>query len=116
MASMPATVLHPSGDYFCGQSLNNMIDVYSLKHFKVKKNRKKSFRGHDNAGYACAMSFSPNGRYLASGDGRGRAFVWDWKTAKIVRKWRAHENDEVCMSAAWHPLEPSKLATCGYDG
>lgn len=49
-----------------------------------------------------------------SGDADGKCFIWDWKTTKLFKKWKAH--DGVCISALWHPHEASKLATAGWDG
>lgn len=77
--------------------------------------KKKIFKGHNNAGYACQIGFSPNGKYMMSGDGSGSLFVWDYKSSKIYRKFQAHEGG-ACMGAQWHPLEPSWVITCGYDG
>lgn len=48
-------------------------------------NRKKNFKGHVSAGYACGVTFSADGQFLASGDAEGRVFFWDWKTAKSYR-------------------------------
>lgn len=33
---------------------------------------------------------------------------------RIIKKLRAH--DKVCIGCAWHPVEPSRIATCGWDG
>ncbi len=52
--------------------------------------------------------------YLISGDADGKCFVWDWKTSKLLTKWKAH--DKVCISVLWHPHETSKVATAGWDG
>lgn len=49
-----------------------------------------------------------------SGDGDGKAYIWDWKTTKLYKKWQAHEG--VCIAALWHPHEASKLVTAGWDG
>lgn len=113
MHSIPSIAVHPNGKWFCGQSLDNQIVTYSaLDRFRI--NRKKVFKGHINAGYACQVNFSTDGRYVISGDGDGKCFFWDWKTTKIFRSFKAHEG--VCIGAEWHPLESSKVATCGWDG
>jgi len=77
-------------------------------------NKKKVFEGHTSTGYAIGMSFSDDGKFLCSGDSEGRAFFWDFKTGKNYRALEAH--DGVCMDTAWHPVESSKVATCGWDG
>ena len=70
-----------------------------------------------------------------SGDGQGKLHFWDWKTTKSFRKFnviphvaclnlvhlflmiaqQAHDNGP-CIGAIWHPIEPSWVATCGWDG
>lgn len=49
-----------------------------------------------------------------SGDADGKCYIWDWKTTKLYKKWKAHDN--VCINVLWHPHEPSKLVTAGWDG
>ena len=66
------------------------------------------------AGYACQVNFSPDGRFVMSGDGEGRCWFWDWKSCKVFRTLNCHEG--VCIGCEWHPLEQSKVATCGWDG
>lgn len=34
---------------------------------KFKQNRKKTFKGHNTAGYACQVNWSPDGKYVMSG-------------------------------------------------
>lgn len=114
MHSVPAVTHHPTEDYFVGQSLDNTIVVYSCGE-KVRQMKKKTFTGHNNSGYACQMEFSPNGQFLISGDGLGKLIVWEWKTGKIHRKFQAHEGGP-CIGAVWSPLQPSVVATCGWDG
>ena len=72
---------------FTGQSLDNTIVVYTCGE-KVKQLKKKIFTGHNNSGYACQIGFSPNGKFLVSGDGLGKLHVWDWKTTKPYRKFQ----------------------------
>ncbi|KAL0275354.1 UNVERIFIED_CONTAM: hypothetical protein PYX00_003223 [Menopon gallinae] len=113
MHSMPSVTLSPNQKWLACQSMDNKIVIFSaLNRFKM--NRKKTFTGHMVAGYACSLDFSPDMSYLTSGDADGKCYVWDWKTTKLFKKWKAH--DKVCVAALWHPHEPSKLATAGWDG
>ncbi|KAJ8922907.1 hypothetical protein NQ315_001449 [Exocentrus adspersus] len=113
MHSMPAVTLAPNGKWLACQSMDNKIIIFSAMN-RYKMNRKKIFAGHMVAGYACSLDFSPDMSYLVSGDADGKCYIWDWKTTKLFKKWKAHDN--VCISALWHPHEPSKLITAGWDG
>ncbi|ORX47137.1 WD40 repeat-like protein [Hesseltinella vesiculosa] len=113
MHSMPAVSLHPNRKWIACQSLDNQILIYGAQG-RFKANTKKSFRGHMVAGYACKPGFSADGRFLSSGDASGNVFVWDWKTSKILKKFKAH--NKVVMNTEWHPHETSKMATCSWDG
>lgn len=114
MHAIPVMVLHPSKQYIAGQSLDNNIVVLETAE-KFKMLQKKKFSGHIVSGYACEMSFSPDGQFMASGDGNGALFVWDWKRHKILQKFRAHTSGPA-ICCQWHPLEPSTLVSCGWDG
>ena len=111
MMSMPSVALHPGKKWFCCQSLDNTIVTYGARD-RFMKNNKKIFRGHNNAGYACQVSFSHDGKYVLSGDGEGRAYIWDFKTGRYVKNLKAH--DGVCLGATWHPINTSTIATCGW--
>ncbi|XP_034829962.1 pre-mRNA-processing factor 17 [Maniola hyperantus] len=113
MHSLPAVTAAPNGKWLACQSMDNKVVVFSaLNRFKL--NRKKTFAGHMVAGYACAVDFSPDMSYLVSGDADGKCYIWDWKTTKLYKKWKAH--DGVCITSLWHPHEPSRLLTAGWDG
>lgn len=115
MHAIPATTMHPNNKYFAGQSMDNKIVIYDSKgNFKL--NRKKTFTGHMNAGYACGLHFSPDGQFLASGDAEGRLWFWNWKTCKNYRTLKVHDEKQPTIDVAWHPIEPSKVATCSWDG
>ncbi|KJH45743.1 WD domain, G-beta repeat protein [Dictyocaulus viviparus] len=96
-----------------GQSMDNRIVLFQLIDEKLRFAKKKAFRGHNSAGYACVTDFSPDMSYLISGDADGKLFIWDWRTHKIVARWKAHDN--TCISARWHPKEKSKILTAGWD-
>eukprot|EP00753_Platysulcus_tardus_P019652 PLAT7392.1.p1 GENE.PLAT7392.1~~PLAT7392.1.p1 ORF type:complete len:589 (-),score=203.12 PLAT7392.1:9-1775(-) len=112
MQSIPAVTLHPDGAFLAGQSMDNNIVVYAARD--TFRQHRKRFRGHVS-GHACQIGFSPDGRFIMSGDGSGAIWFWDWKTTKFYRKLRAHK-DGPCIGAVWHPTETSKVATCGWDG
>ncbi|KAI8149226.1 WD40-repeat-containing domain protein [Fennellomyces sp. T-0311] len=113
MHSMPAVTLHPNNKWMACQSLDNQIVVYGARD-RFRMNRKKRFAGHLVAGYACKPGFSPDGRFISSGDSNGNVWTWDWKTCRILKKFKAH--DKVVMNTEWHPHETSKMATCSWDG
>jgi len=112
MHSMPAVTLHPSRKYFAAQSLDNQILVYSTDNFR--QNRKKRFAGHSVAGYACQVGFSPDGKWISSGDGEGNVVFWDWRTGRIKSRLRSHS--KVVIAHEWFPHETSKVVTASWDG
>jgi pre-mRNA-processing factor 17 len=114
MHAISTAAVTPNGKWWLGQCADNQIVTYSAND-RVKQNRKKVFKGHVGAGYACQVGVSHDERYVISGDGEGKLFIWDWKSTKIVRSLKAHEGGP-CVGAEWHPLETSKVATCGWDG
>uniref|UniRef100_A0A3Q3Q595 Pre-mRNA-processing factor 17 n=1 Tax=Monopterus albus TaxID=43700 RepID=A0A3Q3Q595_MONAL len=95
------------------QSMDNQILIFGAQN-RFRLNKKKVFKGHMVAGYACQVDFSPDMSYVVSGDADGKLNIWDWKTTKLYHRIKAH--DKVCISALWHPHETSKVITCGWDG
>ncbi|KAF4507610.1 hypothetical protein G6O67_004090 [Ophiocordyceps sinensis] len=113
MYPMTNATLHSSGKYVAYQSSDNQILVYGAND-KFRQNRKKSYRGHNNAGLAIDLDCSPDGQFLASGDSGGYVCFWDWKTCKMYHKLKAGSQAVTCVR--WHPQETSKVATAGLDG
>ncbi|KAH7353354.1 pre-mRNA-processing factor 17 [Plectosphaerella cucumerina] len=113
MYPMTRAAPHPSGKYVAYQSSDNQVVVYGANE-RFRQNRKKSYRGHNNAGTAIDVAFSPDGQFLASGDTAGYVAFWDWKTCKMYHKLRA--SDQAVMCVAWHPQETSKFVSAGMDG
>uniref|UniRef100_A0A6U5HYM6 Pre-mRNA-processing factor 17 n=1 Tax=Corethron hystrix TaxID=216773 RepID=A0A6U5HYM6_9STRA len=114
MHAVPSVTLHPNGKFWLGTSLDNAIVVYAAED-RYNIQRKKRFRGHQVAGFACQVAVSPNGRLVASGDGNGKVYFWDWNSSKQYRKFKAHDKGPT-IGCVWHPLEPSIVFTCGWDG
>ncbi|KAK5992950.1 Pre-mRNA-processing factor 17 [Cladobotryum mycophilum] len=113
MYPMTRAALHPSGKYVAFQSSDNQILVYGAND-KFRQNRKKSYRGHNNAGLAIDLDCSPDGQFLASGDQAGYVCFWDWKSCKMYHKLKAGNQAITCVQ--WHPQETSKVVTAGLDG
>jgi len=111
--SMPAVTKTANDKWMLCQNLDNQITVYGAQD-RFKLNRKKVFKGHVIAGYACKPGISPDGNFIMSGDSDGRLWFWDWKSCKVFRKLKCH--DQVCIQALWHPVEASRVATCSWDG
>ncbi|EYC18132.1 hypothetical protein Y032_0028g1694 [Ancylostoma ceylanicum] len=111
--SIPTMNKSPNEKWVVGQSMDNRIVLFQLIDEKLRFAKKKAFRGHNSAGYACVTDFSPDMSFLISGDADGKLFIWDWRTHKIVARWKAHDN--TCISARWHPHEKSKILTAGWD-
>ncbi|KAI3930167.1 hypothetical protein MKW92_017184 [Papaver armeniacum] len=88
--------------------------LLKLSRERFQLNKKKRFAGHIMAGYACQVNFSPDEQYVMSGDGESKCWFWNWKTCKVLQTLKCHEG--VCIGVEWHPLEQSKVATCGWDG
>lgn len=113
MYPMTRSAAHPSGKYVAYQSSDNQILVYGATD-KFRQNRKKSYRGHNNAGHAIDIDCSPDGQFIASGDSAGFVCFWDWKTCKMYHKLKAGSLAITCVR--WHPQETSKVAAAGLDG
>ncbi|KYK55386.1 hypothetical protein DCS_07349 [Drechmeria coniospora] len=113
MYPMTNAAAHPSGKYVAYQSSDNQILVYGASD-KFRQNRKKCYRGHNNAGLGIELDCSPDGQFLASGDSAGYVCFWDWKTCKMYHKIKAGKQAVTCVK--WHPQETSKVATAGLEG
>lgn len=94
----PCVRLYPE-KYFAAQSLDNQILVYSTDNFRQARN--KRFAGHSVAGYACQVGFSPDGKWISSGDGEGNVVYWEWKTGRIKSRLKAHS--KVVIAHEWLP-------------
>ena len=87
--------------YFAAQSLDNQILIYGTDNFR--QNRKKRFAGHTVAGYACQVGFSPDGKWISSGDSSGNVVFWEWKTGRIKSRLPCHQ--KVVITHEWLPHE-----------
>ncbi len=114
MHTITSCAVHPSWEYYLGQSSDNQIVVYENKGGNFRRIRSKKMASHLCAGYACGIDFSCDGQFVASGDERGRVFFYDWKTSKNYRVLDAHSS--VCIDVQFHPNDSNKVLTCGWEG
>jgi len=113
MFPMVKSAPHPSKPSVLMQSSDNSIKVFNTGE-KIRANRKKEFRGHNNAGYAIDIDVSPDGGIVATGDSAGFVCFFDWKTCKLWHKVKASEG--AVIATAWHPRESSKVVTGDLNG
>ena len=60
-----------------------------------------------------SVSFSPDGRYLASGGGGGKVRIWELAGAKVVQTLPGHTG--FVASVAFSPGNPAWIASAGSD-
>ena len=113
--AVSAATLHPGGGFVTGQSQDNTLVTYAVGE-RSGRALKKSFKGHTASGYACQPCYSPDGQFLASGDGDGTLWFWQWSSCRVLKSIpRAHANGPA-TGFDWHPLEPATAVSSGWDG
>ncbi|KAG7889171.1 hypothetical protein KL907_004852 [Ogataea polymorpha] len=113
--SMPFLKVHPRGFAFVAQSSDNTIQTFAASaEEKFKRNREKTFTGHNSANYSIGLQFTPDGRTLMSGDSHGFAFFWDWRSTELISKLKVSSKPITCIDS--HPQESSMVALAGADG
>ncbi|KAK6463677.1 WD40-repeat-containing domain protein [Scheffersomyces coipomensis] len=113
--AMNSPVVYPGGSYIALQSMDNSIRVIQ-GHGKYKFNKKKVFTSHHSAGFAIGIDISPDGKIILSGDSKGSAYFWDWKTCKLINKIKLGNNNKPINCIKFHPQEKSKVVMAGVSG
>ncbi|XP_072721880.1 WD repeat-containing protein 25 isoform X1 [Ciconia boyciana] len=109
----PSLTLHPKESMFVAQTNGNYMALFSAQR-PYRINKKKRYEGHKVEGFAVGCEFSPDGTLLVTGSSDGKVFFYNYHTARIIRTLSAHK--EACVSAIFHPVLPSLLATCDWAG
>ncbi len=73
-------------------------DVMLVTHFVTPPSH-FTYKGHTN--YISAITWSPDGKYIASASGDHTVQIWDANTGTTLRTYRGH-NSEV-LAVAWSP-------------
>ncbi|KAG8126498.1 hypothetical protein E2320_021679, partial [Naja naja] len=109
----PSLSVHPKEPAFVAQTNGNYMALFSSQP-PYRINKKKRFEGHKVEGFAVGCEFSPDGTLLVTGSSDGKVFFYNYRTAQIIRTMSAHS--QACVNATYHPVLPSLLATCAWDG
>ncbi|XP_021256707.1 WD repeat-containing protein 25 isoform X2 [Numida meleagris] len=109
----PSLALHPRESVFVAQTNGNYVALFSSQR-PYRINKKKRYEGHKVEGFAVGCEFSPDGTLLVTGSSDGKVFFYNYHTSRIVRTLSAHR--EACVSAVFHPVLPSLLATSDWAG
>ncbi|XP_041332299.1 WD repeat-containing protein 25 [Pyrgilauda ruficollis] len=109
----PSLTLHPKESVFVAQTNGNYMALFSAQR-PYRINKKKRYEGHKVEGFAVGCEFSPDGTLLVTGSSDGKVFFYNYHTSRIIRTLSAHK--EACVSAIFHPVLPSLLATCDWAG
>ncbi|XP_044292120.1 WD repeat-containing protein 25 [Varanus komodoensis] len=109
----PILAPHPKESVFVAQTNGNYMALFSsLRPYRI--NKRKRYEGHKVEGFAVGCEFSPDGMLLVTGSSDGKVFFYNYRTARIIHTLSAHS--QACVSATFHPVLPSVLATCDWDG
>ncbi|KAJ1104935.1 hypothetical protein NDU88_002343 [Pleurodeles waltl] len=109
----PSLTLHPKERAFAAQTNGNYMALFSTQRpFKI--NKKKRYEGHKVEGFSVGCKFSPDGTILATGSSEGKIYFYNYNTARIIHTLPAHS--EACVNLSFHPVLPSLLATCDWEG
>ncbi|SPO28617.1 related to sepB protein [Ustilago trichophora] len=99
---------HPSGTYFVMPSKAHELVVISAANDSSAWSRTGTFYASavgpvpPPSGSITALSFSPNGRYLASATTNGQVTVWDAESRQAIRHKTA---DALVGAISWHPTK-----------
>lgn len=63
-------------------------------------------------GFVCALDFSPDGRWLASGTNAGLLMIWEVETGRLVRVLAGHNSLVSCLQ--WSP-DGRRIASGSWD-
>jgi len=105
--------VHPGDKHFIANTQGDYIAIFSSNP-PYKMDRHKRFEGHHVHGHPIRCEIRPDGDIVSTGSDDGSVLLFNWTSTHLVKKWRAHA--KACVDAVFHPLLPSVMATCDWDG
>lgn len=99
----------PSGAKIAVCAEDNSVRVINSQNFQTIY----TLRGHPQPAYGIA--FSPNGRYLATGDETARLIIWDLNTGQKVREFPRDRGHTRGIQSIAFSANGQRIATVGKD-
>ena len=100
-----------AGGYIASSGFDRLVRIWDL-------GSSSSLGIYSHMGVVYGVCCSPDGRYVASSDKKGRCRIWHRDTGEVVLQWLAHGSNEVVYSIDWGP-DPrpghSVVATSSFD-
>ncbi|KAM7157704.1 WD repeat-containing protein 25 isoform 1-T8 [Molossus nigricans] len=109
----PSLALHPREPVFLAQTNGNYLALFSAV-WPYRMSRRRRYEGHKVEGYSVGCECSPDGDLLVTGSADGRALLYCFRTASRARTLHGHT--QACVGTTFHPVLPSVLATCSWEG
>ncbi|XP_054423641.1 WD repeat-containing protein 25 [Pteronotus mesoamericanus] len=109
----PSLALHPREPVFLAQTNGNYLALFSAV-WPYRMSRRRRYEGHKVEGYSVGCECSPDGDLLVTGSADGRVLLYCFRTASRARTLHGHT--QACVGATFHPVLPSVLATCSWEG
>lgn len=109
----PSLALHPREPVFLAQTNGNYLALFSAV-WPYRMSRRRRYEGHKVEGYAVGCECSPDGDLLVTGSADGRVLLYCFRTASRARTLHGHT--QACLGTTFHPVLPSVLATCSWEG
>ncbi|XP_046503365.1 WD repeat-containing protein 25 isoform X1 [Equus quagga] len=109
----PSLTLHPREPVFLAQTNGNYLALFSAV-WPYRMSRRRRYEGHKVEGYSVGCECSPDGDLLVTGSADGRALLYSFRTASRARILPGHA--QACVGTTFHPVLPSVLATCSWEG
>lgn len=109
----PSLALHPREPVFLAQTNGNYLALFSAV-WPYRMSRRRRYEGHKVEGYSVGCECSPDGELLVTGSADGRVLLYCFRTASRARTLYGHA--QACVGTTFHPVLPSVLATCSWEG
>ncbi|KAL3694049.1 hypothetical protein R1sor_007700 [Riccia sorocarpa] len=109
----PAVRYHPFEETFIAQSNASYIAIFSGRP-PFKMNRYKRFEGHEVSANRVQCNFSPDGALVVTGSADGAVHFYNFRSSNVLKKFESHQ--QVCTDVSFHPVLPSVVASCSWDG